>query len=102
MQEYKISILAPALTEISQIAEKHLFLVGAKSAKTITDKLFNSIERLKNFPLSCPVIDDEYLKPYGYRMLVIDSYICIYRVIDTVVTVYHIVDGRTNYPSLFR
>lgn len=82
MQEYKIDILSPALIDISQIADKHLLLVGTKSAKSVTDKIFNSIERLKFFPLSCPIINDDYFKLYDYRLLVIDKYVCIYRIIE--------------------
>lgn len=94
MQSYKIEFLTPALQEISNVADIHLARVGAKSAKKITDKIFDSIERLRQFPFSCPEFSD------NYRMLVIENYICIYRVIDFSVFIYHVVDGRTNYPAI--
>ena len=45
-------------------------------------------------------IDDE-LKNQGYRMLICNKYICIYRLIDDIVYVYHIAFGAIEYPKLF-
>jgi toxin ParE1/3/4 len=101
MQEYKLKILVPAMNELLQIADNHLMLVGPVSAKKITDLIFDSLEKLKQFPLSgAPIWDDE-LATKGYRVVVCKKYIAVYRLIKDTVYVYHIVHGATDYPKLF-
>ena len=102
MQECKLKILTTALNELSQIAQNHLMLVGPVSAEKITDFLFESLERLKIFPLSGSLINDDELGRKGYRILVCKKYICVYRLIEDTVFVYHIMHGATDYPKLFK
>ena len=102
MQECKLKILTTALNGMSQIAQNHLILVDPVSAEKITDYLFESLERLKMFPLSGPLINDDELGRKGYRILVCKKYICVYRLIEDTVFVYHIMHGATDYPKLFK
>lgn len=102
MTLYKTEILAPALKELEEIAEYHLLVVGRMSAKKITDKILNALERLERFPLSGPHLPDSELKSQDYRMLVCDKYLCIYRLINETVYVYHIVYGTTEYSKLIK
>jgi plasmid stabilization system protein ParE len=101
MPRYKLKILAPAWIEIEEIAEYHLLVVGQISAKKITDRILSALERLEEFPLSCPYVTDAELKSQDYRMLVCDKYVCIYRLIADTVFVYHIAHGATEYSKLF-
>nr|WP_319489318.1 type II toxin-antitoxin system RelE/ParE family toxin [uncultured Caproiciproducens sp.] len=98
----KIEILAPAWRELDEIASYHLLVVGKISAKKITDRILGALERLEEFPLSCPYIPDAELKSQEYRMLVCDKYVCIYRVIGDIVYVYHIAHGATEYGKLLK
>ena len=43
MYKYEIELLAPAWRELEEIADMHLALVGAESAKKITDKILDDI-----------------------------------------------------------
>jgi len=52
MQEYKLEILIPAWSELDEISEYHLLMVGPVSAKRITDNLLLSLERFTSYPLS--------------------------------------------------
>ena len=97
-----VQILDPAQAELEDIASLYLSLVGASSARKITDKIYNALEQLTQFPLSGPPMRDLELRSLGYRFLVVEKYILIYRLIDNSVTVYHIFDGRSDYPTLFR
>ena len=45
---------------------------------------------------------DAELRSLGYRFIVVDKYIVIYRLIADTVVVYHIFDGRSDDPELFR
>ena len=100
MKKYKIEFLPSAWREIDEISNYYLNKVGPKSATKIFDRILKVIARLEIFPLSCPLINDEVLSEGGYRILICDDYICVYRLIDEVVYIYHIANGRTNYKNL--
>ena len=98
----EVQILDPAQYEFEEIANLYMTLAGPESARKITDKIFEALERLKLFPLSGPLIHDPELSIREYRFLVVEKYILIYRLIGNVVFVYHIFDGRSDHPALFR
>ena len=102
MPKCKIEILAPAWKELEEIAEYRLLMVGRISAKKITDRILNALERLEEFPLSCLYVPDTELKSQDYRMLVCDKYVCIYRLLGDTVYVYHIAHGATEYGRLLK
>ena len=63
-----------------------------------------SISNLSTQPFIAPIINDEFLSKKGLRKLVAEDYIILYKVQTTVnnVLIYRIVNGRTNYISLFK
>jgi plasmid stabilization system protein ParE len=99
---YAVQILDPAQSELEEIAQLYLSLVGVQSARKITDKIYAALEQLAHFPLSGPTMRESELRKLGYRFIVVEKYIIIYRLIGDTVFVYHIFDGRSDYPSLFR
>ena len=102
MGDYDVELLNPAWNDLDAISDFHLNEVGPKSARKITDKILNSLERLESFPLSCPFIPYKELAERGYRMLVCGKYVCIYELVGKTVYVHHIVAAATNYPTLFK
>lgn len=101
MPEYRVEILPEAMNELREIALFHMQEVGPNSARKITDKILNSLDRLGIFPLSSPYVPDETLKIQGYRMIVCGKYLCFYRLTEKIVFVYHIAHGATDYSKLF-
>ena len=101
-KNYAVRILDPAQGEMEEIARLYLSLVGAESARRITNKIYDALEQLTRFPLSGPPMRETELRNLGYRFLVVEKYIVIYRLIGDTVFVYHIFDGRSDYPTLFR
>jgi len=99
---YKLEILTPAQRELEEIALVHFELVGPSSARNITDKILESLERLKHFPLSGSIPRDRVIREAGYRFVISGKYICVYRLIGNTVLVYHIVHGATEYPRLIK
>ena len=89
-----------AWREIDEISNYYIQKVGKQAAKRLFENLMKSIERLKMFPKSAPLIRDEKLSSEGYRILISGEYICIYRVINKIVYIYHIANGRTEYKNL--
>jgi plasmid stabilization system protein ParE len=101
MAEYSVELSNPAWLDLDAISDYHLAQVGPKSARKITDRILNALERLESFPLSCPLVPYRVIAEKGYRMLVCGKYICIYELIGKTVYVHHIVAAATNYPALF-
>ena len=68
------------------------------------EKLNKAADQIKRFPYSGVSIPDKKLSDFGFRMIVIEKYIMFYKVFDdeSKVIVYHILNGKTNYPSLMK
>lgn len=98
----EVRILDPAQGELEDIARLYLSLAGPDYARKITNRLYDALEHLARFPLSGPPMWDAELRRLGFRFLVVDKYIAIYRPVGELVVVYHIFDGRSDYPTLFR
>ncbi|NLF46611.1 MAG: type II toxin-antitoxin system RelE/ParE family toxin [Syntrophomonadaceae bacterium] len=97
---YELKILKPAQLELEEIALIHMELVGVESARKITDRIYGALEHLQRHPNIGVACSNKIFQSEGYRMLICDHYLCIYRLLEQTVYVYHIVDGRTNYPRL--
>lgn len=98
----KLEILPHAQAELEEIARVHMALSGPQSARQITDKIYDAMEQLTRFPLSGPPVRDEQLRAAGYRYILADPYMVIYRLLGDTIFVYHIPHGATDYPKLFR
>ena len=98
----KLVILESAQMDLEGIAQLHMNLAGPNSARKITDSIYHSLSRLEQFPLSGFTPDDRELRNKGYRLVVSEKYICIYRPIADKVFVYHIAHGASDYPVLFK
>lgn len=102
MQErYKVEILPTAWEDLKKIEDYYLLQFGVESALKITEQILNSIERLERFPESGSLTPDQYLNKQGYRMLIWQRFVSIYRQIENIVYVYHIADTQTEYTKLF-
>lgn len=99
---YKLDILPPAQAELEEIARVHMALSGPQSARRITNKIYDAMEQLTRFPLSGPPVRDEQLRVGGYRYILADKYLVVYRLFGDTVIVYHIAHGATDYPKLLR
>ena len=99
---YKLAILTPAQRELEEIARVYLELAGADSARRITDQIFESLERLKAYPLSGSLPRDRWLRETGYRLIISGKFIAIYRLLGDTVFVYHIPHGASDYPTLLK
>ncbi len=101
-KQYNVQLLDPAQGELEDIARLYCSLAGTGSARKITDGILDALDQLSRSPLSGPPLRDAELRSLGYRFIVVDKYIVIYKLIGSTVFVYHIFDGRSDYPTLFR
>lgn len=98
----ELIISEAAQKDIDEISRLHHQLVGPKSAAKAVDRIFMALSRLRDYPLSGRLAQDEVLYRLGCRLLVIGKYICIYRLVGNDIVIYRVADGRRDYPSLFK
>ncbi len=100
-EQYKVEILPTAWEDLKKIEDYYLLQFRVESALKVTDHILNSIERLESYPNSGSLTPDKWLNQKGYRMIISERYVSIYRQIDKTVYVYHIADTQTEYTKLF-
>ena len=102
---YSIKFTAHAREDLDRIFSYIASELYAPQAATRIMKMIDqSISNLSTQPFIAPLINDEFLSKKGLRKLVAEDYIILYKVQTTVnnVLIYRIVNGRTNYISLFK
>ncbi len=98
---YRVELLPTAWEDLKRIEDYYLLQFGVESAIKVTDQILNSIERLEKFPDSGSLTPDKWLNEQGYRMVIWQRFVSIYRQIKDTVYVYHIADTQTEYTKLF-
>ena len=98
---YRAKILPTAWEDLKRIEDWYLVQFGIDTALKVSDHILDSIERLEKFPDSGSLTPDDWLNRQGYRMLICEKQVIIYRKMDNDVYVYHIADTRTDYTKLF-
>ena len=100
-EQYKVEILPYCVGRFEKYSGLHLLQFGVESAMKVTDQILNSIERLELYPDSGSLTPDKWLNRKGYRMVISERYVSIYRQIEKTIYVYHIADTQTEYTKLF-
>ena len=101
MSKYKIKILQIAREDIGEIFY-YISEESSKSALEMTDKIINQIDTLAELPFIGKIVQDNELAKQEYRMMIIDSYIAFYKVIDDEVVVYRVLHGMRDYLDLLK
>ena len=99
--KYKVEILPSAWEDFKVIEDYYLIEFDVKTAIKVSDHILDVIERLEHYPQSGSFTPDEWLNEQGYRMVICEKHVAIYRLIEKTVYVYHIADARTEYTKLF-
>ena len=98
---YRVEILPTAWEDLKKIEDYYVLQFGVESAIKVTDQILNSIERLESFQDSGSLTPDKWLNEQGYRMVIWQRFVSIYRQIKDTVYIYHIADTQTEYTKLF-
>ena len=98
---YKVEILPTAWEDLKQIEDYYFIQFDINTALSVTDNILNVIERLEEFPDSGSLTPDSWLNEMGYRMVICEKHVAIYKKIGETVYVYHIADTQTEYTKLF-
>ena len=100
---YKLVYLAEAEVDILSIVRFHGEKVGGKSAREIYRTIREGVLRLQDFPMMGQLHPDPELARLGYRKLVLNqTYVAVYKMVDDRVIVYRVVNGVTDYPKLLK
>lgn len=100
--KYRIELLPEPWEDLKTIEDWYLLNFSAETALKVTDSILNAVQRLEDYPDSGSRTPDDWLNGLGYRMVVIERHVAIYRKIGQSVFVYYIADTRTEYTRLFR
>ncbi|NCC08421.1 MAG: type II toxin-antitoxin system RelE/ParE family toxin [Clostridia bacterium] len=101
MSDMQIIYTQEAQQDVMQIADYHLRMVSPESAEYAVSRLLEHIEKLAEFPRMGEEHPDERLRTAGFRKLVHDSHIVIYRIEhDKTVIIERIVWASSDYPEL--
>ena len=98
---YRVEILPTAWEDLKQIEDYYLIQFDVDTALKVSDNILNAVERLELFPESGSLTPDNWLNEMGYRMVICEKHVVIYKKIGEVVYVYHIADTQTEYTKLF-
>ena len=98
---YRVEILPTAWEDLKRIEDWYLIQFGVETALKVSNQILDAIERLERFPDSGSLTPDEWLNCQGYRMVICERHVAIYRQIENKVFVYHIADTQTEYTKIF-
>lgn len=99
--KYKIEILPSAWEDLKKIEDYYVVQFGVETAIKVSDHILDAIERLEKFPDSGSKTPDKWLNEKGFRMVICEKHVAIYKVIEQSVFIYHIADTQTEYTKLF-
>ena len=102
MAEFSVIYTEEALQDMLNISDYHFEKVGEASALRAVAELQDHIEKLSLFPRMGEEHPDTYLNALGFRKLVHNNHIVIYRIDQYQVVIERIVWASSNYPELFR
>lgn len=97
----RVEILPSAWEDLKRIEDYYIVQFGLEVALKVSDHILDTLERLETFPDSGSMIPDAWLNERGYKMVVCNKHVAIYRMIDYTVYIYHIADTQTEYTKLF-
>ena len=101
MQKYPISITNAAEQDLAEIVE-YIATNSPAAALKLVDEIEKSILRLEDFPLIGVTPRNRRLARQGYRMLIVDSYLIFYVLLDDeTVEIRRIISGKREYKFLF-
>lgn len=89
MDKYKVKLNPQAFREIDDIfAYIALEKLSPENARRQTDRIWEALKKLENFPQSHQERIEGSYAGKGYRQLLIDNYIAIFRIDEASKTVY--------------
>jgi addiction module RelE/StbE family toxin len=102
MNEYSIEWMEPSVDDLAEIARYYKATAGSEAGSKVLNTILSKINELVEYPYANPYIRYETLREKGFRVLVIDNYLCFYKVAGKTVSIYRVLHSSRNYAKLFR
>lgn len=100
MAKYKVEFLQSAIDDLEEIV-LYIAKDSPKSAMELHDKIIESATRLEEFPSLGRLVPDKKLRENGFRLIVIDKYLLLYKIYNEEINILRVLRGDRDYPSLF-
>lgn len=97
MPKCRVQLLTEARLQLRDIAAVYKAKVGAKAARKITNRILTALRKLEDFPELGVALQSELLEKAGYRMLIVDEYLCFYNRHKDTLYVNQILHGSVDY-----
>ncbi|MBW7886802.1 MAG: type II toxin-antitoxin system RelE/ParE family toxin [Bacteroidetes bacterium] len=97
--EYRIRLLSSAERDFNEIID-FVLAENVSAALSIAEKIESTLLLLKKNPRLGCIPNDEELRRFGYRYLVVLDYLVFYKIEGKIIFVYRILHGARNYKSL--
>ena len=97
----KLIFLPSAVDDLDEII---LYIAESdkNEALKVKNEIIDKIEKLKEFPKLGRIVSEVKIRKKGYRMLVYESYLIFYRIIEEKIYIYRILHGKRDYSSFFK
>lgn len=101
-ENYTVEFLPAAFNDMTEIISSFVMLGSKQGAVRIKDKLNKAVGQVLRFPYSGITVPDPKISKMGFRMIVVEKYLMMYKVfdVDKKIIFYRVLNGKTNYPSL--
>lgn len=100
--EYELRFLSTALDDMTEIVSSYVMLGSRQGAVRIKNKMTKAAEQIQLFPYSGVKLPDSKLAKLGFRMIIVEKYLMIYKVLEVEkkIVFYRVLDGKRDYPTL--
>ena len=99
MKHYNIEFLPIAYSDLDNIFD-YIILDSIKEANVMLEKIMNSLDRLKQFPLSGKKLIHNSLNYYNFRIIIVNPYVIFYRFMDDTISIYRVLHGASDYMKI--
>ena len=99
---YNVEILPTAWDDLKSIEDYYALEFDVTTAINVSDSILDRIELLETNPDIGNDTPDPWLNKRGYRMIICEQHVAIYRKIDASIYIYHIFDTRRDCTKLFK
>lgn len=101
-EKYTAEFLPDALNDMTEIISAFVMLGSKHGAVRIKKKFNKAAEQLQTFPYSGVTVPDKKLSEAGFRMIIAEDYLMLYKIFEyeRKVVFYRVLNGKRNYPAL--
>ena len=101
MNQYNIEYSKEAREDLIEIKQYIKYnLQEPETAQKLILKIRSEIDKLKDNPQIYAIIDDDFIKRFEVRKLIVENYIVFYRIKNIDIQIIRIMYGRRNWINL--